>query len=1060
MTGQSSESCKHPNLPSDWGEYRNTIQRLYVTEDKSLPDVVDEMKATYNFIATERQYKRRISEWHLDKNVKDDEMRAIIGKEAWRLQQGKKSTFYVRDRLVDRKKIDRFAQRKRIDRNALHGVHGTLPASVRCTTPPADDPATLIITTEEQPKRRAQHDHTSQIKSNKRTRDLGDMIGTSVAPIDYSSTSVAGDVDSTRLAPLPALSPTRSNNFGNHNTTSRLPALERQIQKNDPGSERHSEELDRRFDSLEAKLPPSNTQGTTSRASTQRPYVRPEGTTASPTNQPDWNPGTVFSQWNEAFERPQSAMSNTTQIPSVAVSTVPTTADIQSFHRASSPASTSETSDLSDIDGQKRQQQTMSDLKERQYATSKLTISDLLQAAKESQPSGQGNIKKLDRTISDIYQDKLYNSSITMSTPPQQPQQCIPQGTLTPQENSVPTVLLQAAQHRHFMSRSPSPVMRSPLTHASPYAPERSSYSTPKSAAHLKEQQKAEEYARALAEQWPKPSDLVIPRTISPKELALDHNEAEEDTKMPLFNQDKHEYHYVGTRTSDTVAPETPSRPHSHGSSSQVESPEILRSTPVIDGHEQEQQALTISSQKQQYVPSESTPNPQSDRFPIAIIVNHCLPDDDLPKSVGVYSFSTAGQYESSVLRWTHEEAPLALDKESFYAPPIAISLLSLPEALRQRPTDAFYFQFFLDNTARQLVPHHCALNVFRKILPGMALRHENLLGLLLSYSASHRAHLLGYPQPAARIAMWTRDVFPDLRHALSNAHDVSLIHLAISIMLTSMAIVLPDALGPQITWRESLRAANLVFNAGIDETADDEEMWFLHQWLNHINLISAISHPEGTDEHRPLEVKISQYGQPTTNKIRVDCLSGCTRELAETIFEVSQLISASRSLDPFGISTQDEENTSDRVLSFHVRSQDREMLQQRTAIIISHLQDSINQTDMHTRCRKPDSMHGMEARVMQKLMSQATLVNVYRRIERCPTSHPSVQYYVRSILETLELIQPNDQLESGILFPLFIAGCEVRTAIQQEMISMRFDKLEKLGMAQVGDVIFWVLEK
>lgn len=58
------------------------MKRLHVTEDKSLADVVDEMKGTYNFTATELQYKGRISEWHLDKNVKDDETRATIAIEA------------------------------------------------------------------------------------------------------------------------------------------------------------------------------------------------------------------------------------------------------------------------------------------------------------------------------------------------------------------------------------------------------------------------------------------------------------------------------------------------------------------------------------------------------------------------------------------------------------------------------------------------------------------------------------------------------------------------------------------------------------------------------------------------------------------------------------------------------------------------------------------------------------------------------------------------------------------------------------------------------------------
>lgn len=154
---------KHrPNQSSDWEDYHDIIQRLYVTEDRSLQDVVDEMRRKYQFYATERQYKRRITEWQLDKNVKDEEMRAIIAAEAMRVRQGKKSTFQVRGRIVSRKEIDRFIQRKRIDRNALDSLPGMqqfadsshhaaseyapiLPESVRCSTPPDDRTALLDI---------------------------------------------------------------------------------------------------------------------------------------------------------------------------------------------------------------------------------------------------------------------------------------------------------------------------------------------------------------------------------------------------------------------------------------------------------------------------------------------------------------------------------------------------------------------------------------------------------------------------------------------------------------------------------------------------------------------------------------------------------------------------------------------------------------------------------------------------------------------------------------------------------------------------------------------------
>ncbi|KAL8946595.1 MAG: hypothetical protein Q9222_007031, partial [Ikaeria aurantiellina] len=169
-------------------------------------------------------------------------------------------------------------------------------------------------------------------------------------------------------------------------------------------------------------------------------------------------------------------------------------------------------------------------------------------------PSGQRNsITKLNRTMSDIYQDELYNPSMTTSVPSQQPprQYIPPENHLSPQKR-VLSDLLQAAHNGHITARSASPAAnlpreRSPYAPESEFATERFSHSTPNSparlssAAQIREQQKAESDARVLAEHQSRPSDFVAQQTISPKEVALDYNEAEEAAKMPLFKQDKRE---------------------------------------------------------------------------------------------------------------------------------------------------------------------------------------------------------------------------------------------------------------------------------------------------------------------------------------------------------------------------------------------------------------------------------------------------------------------------------------------------------------------------------------
>lgn len=175
-------------------------------------------------------------------------------------------------------------------------------------------------------------------------------------------------------------------------------------------------------------------------------------------------------------------------------------------------------------------------------------------------PSGphRNSITKLNRTMSDIYQDELYNPSMATSVPPPPgPRQYIPQeNLLSPQRNSVFNELLQAAQNGHVTARSASPVT-SATRERSPFATERFSHSTPNSparltsAAQIRQQQKAESDARAFAEHHSRSTENLPPPTISPKEVALGYNEAEEDAKIPLCNHDKRE-NQLSTFASNT----------------------------------------------------------------------------------------------------------------------------------------------------------------------------------------------------------------------------------------------------------------------------------------------------------------------------------------------------------------------------------------------------------------------------------------------------------------------------------------------------------------------------
>jgi hypothetical protein len=67
-----------------------------------------------------RQYKRKISQWNLDKKVKGPEMEFIVHKGKKRkVEEGKETAFLVRKRPVAPAKIERTIKRKNMSENEI-----------------------------------------------------------------------------------------------------------------------------------------------------------------------------------------------------------------------------------------------------------------------------------------------------------------------------------------------------------------------------------------------------------------------------------------------------------------------------------------------------------------------------------------------------------------------------------------------------------------------------------------------------------------------------------------------------------------------------------------------------------------------------------------------------------------------------------------------------------------------------------------------------------------------------------------------------------------------------
>jgi len=139
-------------------------------------------------------------------------------------------------------------------------------------------------------------------------------------------------------------------------------------------------------------------------------------------------------------------------------------------------------------------------------------------------------IPKLDRTMTDAYQDELYSPNFTLSSAPSTQVPISPSNGLFQQR-------LQAANH---LSAVQSPVSttsrdKSPFRNGSPLAPlQLHDFSNFSSQQQMREQKAAQD-ARAAQQQMTRSADTSTPQTISPKDAMLEFHEDGADANFPLF---------------------------------------------------------------------------------------------------------------------------------------------------------------------------------------------------------------------------------------------------------------------------------------------------------------------------------------------------------------------------------------------------------------------------------------------------------------------------------------------------------------------------------------------
>ncbi|KKK17115.1 hypothetical protein AOCH_007781 [Aspergillus ochraceoroseus] len=145
-------------------------------------------------------------------------------------------------------------------------------------------------------------------------------------------------------------------------------------------------------------------------------------------------------------------------------------------------------------------------------------------------------VPKLSRTISDVYQDELYNPNM-MQTPQAPKQPAHQQNLLTPSYRNVFADRLQAASQGHLSARSQSPAGamqrdHSPFRQNSPLAAE-FDHST------IQQQPPATSVPSQAGMGLRQPQ--TEPKTMSPKDAVLEFNEGE-DAGLQLFPSDRSDF--------------------------------------------------------------------------------------------------------------------------------------------------------------------------------------------------------------------------------------------------------------------------------------------------------------------------------------------------------------------------------------------------------------------------------------------------------------------------------------------------------------------------------------
>jgi hypothetical protein len=330
-------------------------------------------------------------------------------------------------------------------------------------------------------------------------------------------------------------------------------------------------------------------------------------------------------------------------------------------------------------------------------------------------------------------------------------------------------------------------------------------------------------------------------------------------------------------------------------------------------------------------------------------------------------------------------------------------------------------------------------------------------MNLLLAYSASHQARLLGRPEPTERISRFIDETVRSLGVALNHPVDAtSDASLATAIMLASYQIVSPNPFASSgLTWQMHLNAARriIVSRGGAQGMhSGDTVSYFLIRWFAYLDLLGRLS---GRESDEPIFYSAGKYwtndNEDEQAEYSVDCFFGFTTRCVAILHNIGELArhcegerkEMARELNGMGWKPSSDVLHEAQILLNELRDSKAKSVGR-----CSHAHDSEYPhfpNGMHT-----DEFDEQELLATNDAFHWAAEIHLYRRVLRFQSNHPDVQRAVGLIVTAMYKVRQGGTAENCLLFPLFMAGCEAIDYEHRNYTLQRMLEVEKTGLTQV----------